>query len=325
MNTMKWLLRREFWEHKGAMLWAPLVAAALILVVTGSMVVFGMSHGKLKGDIMVKFNSGQEASVSEIINTVPMEKKVEIARDVASGFLAVSAPLFVMMGIIIFFYCISTLGEERRDRSILFWKSLPVSDAETVLSKVATALLVIPLITIAVAVFMSVLLLLFAGVVMAFYGVNMFGAVLGTADFYLAPLRLLGLLPVYIIWALPTIGWLLLVSSWAKSKAFMWAVVAPLIAAAIFKWANYLIGTSLSADWVWENVIGRALTGVIPGMWLPYAGFKQIDHEGPVDALNQFMSASWMSLGSAHAIIGAIAGIAMIYAAVRMRRWKDEG
>lgn len=325
MNTMKWLLRREFWEHKGSMLWAPVVAAALILVVMGSMVAFGMSHGKLKGDIMVKFNSGQEASVSQVINAVPLEKKAEIARDVASSFLAVSAPLFAMMGIIIFYYSIKTLSEERRDRSILFWKSLPVSDLDTVISKAVTALLVIPLITIGVAVFMSVLLLLFAGVVMAFYGINMFGAVLGSVDFYLAPLRLLGLLPVYIIWALPTIGWLMLVSSWAKSKAILWAVLAPLAVAAIFKWANYLTGASLNADWLWQNVIGRALTGVIPGMWMPYVGFSRTTHAGPVDALNQFMAASWLSLGSAHAIVGAIAGIAMLYGAARMRRWKDEG
>lgn len=325
MNTMKWLLRREFWEHKGAMLWAPLFAAALILVATGGMMAWGMSQGQLKGNIMVKFKSGNEVNVADVVATIPDEQKEKIARDIASGFLATSAPLFVMMGIIIFFYCLNTLSEERRDRSILFWKSLPVSDGETVASKVATALLVIPLITIAVAVFMSVLLLLLAGILTAFHGINMFGAVLGTAELYLSPFRLISLLPVYIIWALPTIGWLMLVSSWAKSKVFLWAVVAPLIVMAIFKWANFLIGGALDADWLWNNVIGRALAGVMPGIWIPYSGMARGDIHGPAEAVNQFMVASYTSLATPHAIIGAVAGIAMIYGAIRMRRWKDEG
>lgn len=326
MKTMKWLLRREFWEHKGAMLWAPLAAAALIVVITASMFAYGISQGKLKGDVMVKFNSGKEATIAQMFDAVPAEKKAEIATEVSSGFIVSSAPLFVMMAIIIFFYCISTLSEERRDRSILFWKSLPVSDAETVISKAITALLVIPVITIATAVFMSVLLLMFAGLVASFHGIHMIGSVLSNGDFYLTPLRLLALLPVYIVWALPTIGWLLLVSSWAKSKTFLWAVLAPLLGMAIFKWANMILGTGLSADWVWQNVVARGLAGVIPGIWMPFAGLdRRIETDGPSAALGEFFTASWMSLGTPHAIIGAVVGIAMIYGAVRMRRWKDEG
>lgn len=326
MKTMKWLLRREFWEHKGAMLWAPIVAAGLILLITGSMLSYGISQGKLKGEILVKFDSGNEKTVSHLFDAMPAEKKAEIANEVASGFIVSSAPLFIMMGIIIFFYCMNTLSEERRDRSILFWKSLPVSDAETVLSKVITALLVIPLITIACAVFMAVLLLMFAGVAASFQGIHMFGPVLGNVDFYLTPLRLLALLPVYAVWALPTIGWLMLVSSWAKSKVFLWAVVAPLIGIAIFKWANFILGTGLSADWLWKNIVLRGLGGVAPGMWIPYAGLEQrVNTSGPSAALGEFFTASWMSLGTPHAIIGALAGMAMIYGAMRMRRWKDEG
>ena len=32
MKTMKWLVRREFWEHKGMFFWAPIIAAGLIVL-----------------------------------------------------------------------------------------------------------------------------------------------------------------------------------------------------------------------------------------------------------------------------------------------------
>lgn len=68
------------------------------------------------------------------------------------------------------------------------------------------------------------MLLLIVGIVFAVTGANLFGLILSNANFYLAPLRLIGLLPVYLVWALPTIGWLMMVSAWARSKVFLWAV-----------------------------------------------------------------------------------------------------
>ncbi len=131
------------------------------------------------------------------------------------------------LGFVVFFYCLGSLYDERKDRSILFWKSLPVSDRDTVISKSLTALFVGPLIAIAFALVLSLLVLFSLMVLAAFHGLNLFGLVLGDKNFYLVILQILSFIPVYVLWALPTVGYLLFVSSWAKTKPFLWAVGVP--------------------------------------------------------------------------------------------------
>ncbi len=328
MNTMKWLLRREFWEHKGAMLWAPLVAAALLFCLLSGTVLYGAAQGEFKQELTIKLQSkGDRTHVIEAgLGSIPQDAKVQMAEVAANGYIGLAAPLFAMLAVVAFFYCLSALSEERRDRSILFWKSLPVSDTQTVLSKVLTAGIVAPLITITVGVFLSVLTLFVVGAVAAFEGINLFGMILSNANFYLTPFALVGLLPVYLVWALPTIGWLLMVSSWAKSKVFLWAVGAPLLAVAMLKWATFILGAGIRMDWVMENVVARGLLGLVPGNWMGLAHLDKASMAANKSMiLGDIFTASWMTLATPQAIIGAVAGVAMIFAAIRIRRWKDEG
>ena len=161
MKTMKWLLRREFWENKGSMFWAPLIVAMVMLTFIGGTVAYGAAtHSLHFGDSVVV--NGHEVSKVDALNALPVEKRTEIANIVANSYLAASAPLFGVLPVVVFFYCLAALYDDRRDRSILFWKSLPVSDQMTVLSKVATALIVAPMITIAIGTAVSMLMLLIA-------------------------------------------------------------------------------------------------------------------------------------------------------------------
>ena len=333
MKTMNWLLRREFWEHKGAMFWAPIVvAAAMILFVTAT-VLYGTTAGKFDQSIHTRVTEDGKSTVvtthtdtSALFNTMPAEKKQEIADMVANSYMAAGAPLLLILAAVVFFYCLAALSDERRDRSILFWKSLPVSDTETVLSKVLTAAIVAPLITIAVATFVSLLLLLIVGTAFAFKGVNLFGLVMSNPALYLAPLQFLGMLPVYALWALPTIGWLLMVSAWAKSKVFLWAVGVPVITLIIIKWVNYILGIGIDLQWFLHNVLARCLLGLIPGAYL---GLAKVDKDLLVNeqhsaVFGAIFQQSWLTLTGPAVWIGAIAGAAMIYAAIRLRRWKDE-
>jgi ABC-2 type transport system permease protein len=291
----------------------------------GTMVGMGLTQGNIRFKDHVKV---QGESISHAFNAIPAAERAQVIDVVSNVYLATAAPLYLMLSVVVFFYCLGALYDERRDRSILFWKSLPVSDPQTVLSKVLTALCVAPLITIAMATFTSVLLLLIGGLVLAVNGINLFGDVLSNPAVYLAPLRVLGLLPVYIVWALPTVGWLLMVSAWARSKVFLWAVGAPLIAMVIVKWVEVLFGIDMNLHWFGQNVLARGFVGLFPGIWLPLdhvptSTMVQGDH-GVVDMASVFLQ-SWKSLGSPHAWLGALAGAAMIYAAMRLRRWKDEG
>ncbi len=325
MKTMKWLVRREFWEHKGALLWAPIVAGGLMVAFLAVTLIWSLQEGRLGGRLIV---NGKETDLSKMFNSLPLKEQVGMIDMLGSGYMAAAAPLFLMLAVVVFFYCLGALHEERRDRSILFWKSLPVSDAQTVLSKVLTAAVVAPLITIAVGVFISLVMLLIAGVLFAFNGVNVFGALLSSPQFYLTPLQILSLLPVYILFALPTIGWLMMVSAWAKSKVFLWAVGAPLLAMAVVKWFDYLLHLGIDLEWVSHNLLGRGLFGLVPGAWM---SLEKINPQLLLDATNQHLALgsmvthSYMTLANPGVWIGAAAGIGMLYAATRLRRWKDEG
>ena len=324
MNTMKWLLRREFWEHKGSMFWAPLIVGSLIVLLISSVMIYGAVMGEFEGQLKVH---GKTEQLTAMFNSLPLEKRQHIGDAAAMAYMGAAVPLLLMMSIIAFFYCLGALHDERRDRSILFWKSLPVSDTETVLSKVVTAAVVTPLIALGVGIGVSLVLFMIVGTMAALHGVNLFGLVLSNANFYLVPLRLLGLLPVYILWALPTIGWLMLVSAWAKSKVFLWAVGVPVITIVVFKWIEHLMNLSFNFNWFFEHVISRALVGLIPGVWLPLtSGHKPWEvNAASTGVLADVFTQSWLTLATPQALIGALVGAAMIYAAIRMRRWKDEG
>jgi ABC-2 type transport system permease protein len=326
--TMKWLLRREFWEHKGSMFWAQLVVAAVMVLFVGGSLVYGvMVHG---GPTRVMIN-GHVVSQGALAAAMPMEARSEIAGIASGMYLAAGIPLFILMTATLFFYCLGALYDERRDRSILFWKSLPVSDGTTVLSKVVTALCVAPLITMGFAIVASLALLLIGAAVMASAGINLFGMLLSQPDLYLQPVRLLGLLPVYMVWALPTIGWLMLVSSWAKTKPFLWAVGVPLMVLLLAKWISMALGgfqhDALDVQWFGNEVVARGIGGLLPGIWFGYSGGLPVEAHragGGVDTQVLF-TASWMTLATARAWIGALVGGAMIFGAIRLRRYRDEG
>jgi ABC-2 type transport system permease protein len=334
MKTMKWLLRREFWEHKGAMFWAPVVAGALMVMFIGGTALYGATFGNFHNSVTRVHDDGKvtvisttNKSIAEAFLSLPAEQREHAGEMISSSYLAISAPLFAMLAFIAFFYCLGAMNEERRDRSILFWKSLPISDAQTVLSKVITAALVAPLITIAVGTFVSLLTLLIVGVIAAFNGISMFGNVLTNTNFYLAPLQLLGMLPIYVLWALPTIGWLLMVSAWARNKVFLWAVGTPLLTVAVIKYADFLFGAGIKIDWVMQNIVARCLLGLVPGGWLPDAKVDPslMTNGQNTAVIGEVFKQSWLTLSGPSIWIGAIAGAAMIIVAIRLRRWKDEG
>src|SRR5690606_39463443 len=104
------------------------------------------------------------------------------------------------------------------------------SDGETVLSKVASAVLVAPLLATIASILTMFGFLVLVSLVVLFYGGNPVTLLWGPASPLLLSLQYLAAIPVYALWALPTVGWLLLCSSWARSKPFLWAVVLPLLA-----------------------------------------------------------------------------------------------
>ena len=320
MNTFKWLLKRECWEHKGVFFWMPIIVGAVMTIfiaISLLIATLGLKDG-------MEING---VAVSRLVNEASSERKAAFAAALVSRYAGLSMPILLALGVGVFFFCLGALFDERKDRSVLFWKSLPVSDSATVLSKVAMALGVAPAIALVVATITAVISGILICIGVAALGANIFGEVLSNPATYLAPLQLVALLPIYALWALPTIGWLLMVSAWARTKPLLWAIGVPLMTGVLLSWANKMFRFDWNMGWFWKDIIARLLGSVVPGSWI-----GQLERSLPTEdamrnpnALSELLTQSWQLLGAPNIWIGVAVGAAMIYAAIRLRGWRDEG
>ena len=328
MNTMKWLIKREFWEHKGGLFWAPMIVGALLsTLITVTVIVLMVNGDNTRLTINGETQTGNTVAAKLAQHMSPERQDAAIA-SVAQGYMGFSGPLVAVLAFVLFFFCLNALFDERKDRSVLFWKSLPVSDAETVISKVVTAVVAAPLIALAFAFASALMSVLVVTTAASMFGVGSLLSLLGSPAFYYSPLLVLAMLPVFAIWALPTVGWLMLVGAWAKTKPFLWAVGAPLLVGGLTAWINRMFSLGWDMSWFWKHVVGRALLSIVPGSWF---GMNRIsDSHGLVAGarnvnVGEMLSQSWQQFGSINIWIGALLGCAMIYAAIRVRRWRDDG
>ena len=193
-----WSVRRELWEHRSIYL-GPLIAAGLVL--------FGFILAALRTPhVQMNFDSGGRPAIFAVLPYV-----------IVAGVVLGAAVL------VAFAYCLGALNNERKDRSILFWKSLPVSDLITVLSKASVPTVVIPLISF-VVILASELVVVILGALTQFHPTGMSS---GDVFNFVAGTTIYGTL-VLGLWYAPVYGWLLLVSSWAKRGAFLWAILPPI-------------------------------------------------------------------------------------------------
>jgi ABC-2 type transport system permease protein len=137
---------------------------------------------------------------------------------------------FATAFVVAVFYCLDALQGERRDRSILFWKSLPVSDRTTVLSKASIPLVVLPLLVFAVTAAAFLIMMVVGTAVVLATGASV-GMLWSHTEPFQSMLTVLYALIVLALWHAPIYGWLLLVSGWARRTALLWAVL-PFVAIA---------------------------------------------------------------------------------------------
>lgn len=240
-------------------------------------------------------------------------------------FYAVAAIILSVTAIVVFFYALGSLYDDRRDRSILFWKSLPISDTSTVLSKLASAVLLAPAIAVVVGVIVGLGMAIIIAIAAAFHGVGLWALLMASHPIRVV-FNLILLIPLYAIWALPTVGWLMLCSAWARGKPFLWAIALPVSAGVIVSWFGLMGIAGLSSQWFWKNVVGRLLGSLLPGGWLANtSSLAGIDHDNPAALLDSVnLAYHYSALASPSVWIGAMAGAAMIAGAIWFRRWRDD-
>lgn len=211
MNTMIALLKRETWEHRSIWM-VPAVMASLAFVMFLWSTIYAIPH-----------HSNLDVVVSEL-------ERLDHARLATMQGMLLSS-LLVTLGIassfIMYFYLLDALYSERRDRSILFWKSLPVTDTATVASKWLTAIVTIPLAAAVIALVAHALMTAIGGVVVMFWGANAWTVAWSTYNPFPALWNGVIVYLVMVLWYLPLYAWLLLASAWAKKAPFLWAVLPP--------------------------------------------------------------------------------------------------
>jgi ABC-2 type transport system permease protein len=325
------LLRREFWEHKGGFFWAPIWAAGISLLLTIMAIITGevmLGRAPPTQGIQVNGNHVQinGLDLGMITSKMSPEDMRQLGGAIDASLLLSAAWPFIVLAFVVFFYCLGALYDERKDRSVLFWKSLPVSDRDTVLSKVASAVVVAPLIASVVALLSMVGFLLVLTVLTLAHGGNPMQLLWAPARPLSLAVQFIAAIPVYALWSLPTVGWLLLCSAWARSKPFLWALMIPAFAGIFVSWFDIMHVFNLESVWFWKNIVARALFGTVPGSWFSAANFGDVSVDGPQAVSHMIdLQSMYSVLLTPDLWIGAVAGAIMIFAAIRLRRWRDEG
>lgn len=211
-------VKKELWEYKKIFMWIPSTLALLIVLAPFISLLLSDLSGS---QWLIRFERLAELQ--------QMDKFSEIA----FGFVSMLfIPFIIISGIVQLYYFIACLFDERRDLSILFWRSLPVSDAMSVGVKMFVGAIVLPSIfllaaTITFAIF---LLFIFIGCIIlsSGYDISLWG-IWGASDFISHIFTTWFSLIPYTLWMFPIYAWLMLVSMYANKAPFLWATLPVVI------------------------------------------------------------------------------------------------
>lgn len=277
-----WSLRREIWENHSLYI-APLIVSVVVLF----------------GSMINAIHLPQRRQAALLLPELARRAAIEVQYDLAAMVMMVAA---FFVGV---FYCLDALYGERRERSILFWKSLPVSDLTTVLAKATVPLIVIPLIILPIIVGTQFLMMLISTA--ALLPAGLAGTTWTNFNLFKETLVLIYGLIVTELWHAPIYGWALLVSGWARRSPFLWAFLPPLF---VMIFEKITFNTLYTYDLLKYRIFGGGDTAFI---------FQKHGElvNGPLVQLTpgRFLATPGLWLGLIFAAV-------CIFAAVRLRRYR---
>ena len=286
MNTLTWLVRRELWENRA--IWT-------IPVGIGGFMLLAALFGRV--DLMATATQLPGRAVGELF------------------MISVGATFFAVMSIYSTWYLLDCLYADRKDRSVLFWKSLPISDARTVMSKLALALIVIPAVYFAAA-DLTTLIMAF---ILSVRASSSLGEALWHADLWLQ-LQVLWLYMIVTtaIWYLPIAAYLLVISAWAKRAVMLWSILPPI---ALLLGERWFLGTHVIANILDERLFSFPQAAFKMGsMVTTVVGDDTITK--PADIWG-FLS-PYGFLSNPQTLIGAAVGVVLIVGAIQLRTRRTE-
>ena len=305
MGTQLALVRRELWEHRSLFV-VPLVIALIELL------------GSLVGQVTV---STADTAVDIAILGATNLGDNERAAAINVLMLGVSFLFVLAMGLLTIFYSLDSLYAERKDKSILFWRSLPVTDAETVVSKLLTAAVAIPLITMVLIAATHIGVLLASSFWVGFRGANAWHLIWTAAPFFDNWASTLILLLALSIWSAPFIGWFLFVSAYTKRSPFLLAFL-PLVVLPMLE--RIFLGSTAFA----KMLLGRAPYNVPIFEGIDAAELFEDEAEFLEMAESGVSLLSFIDVGgflvSLEVWLGLLVCGAFCFGAIYMRRYRDD-
>jgi ABC-2 type transport system permease protein len=283
-RPMYWSVRRELWENRSLYL-APLLVTAVVLFAC------------------LLSTIGLPKRVRNLASLDPAKRHDAVVMHYSMA----PAPIMLATFLVGVFYCLDALYGERRDRSILFWKSLPVSDRTTVLSKAVVPLVVLPVIAFVLSVIAQVILLFLGTLVLLGNGLS--PATLWIEfRFFQGLLIMIYGLTVHMLWFAPIYAWLLLISAWARRVPILWAVLPLLLVSAVER--------IVFSTWYFMHMLQYRVVGAMKEAFV-FAPKS----EGNVDRLSQLDPARFLSAPGLWA--GLIFAVAFLAVAIRLRRNRE--
>jgi ABC-2 type transport system permease protein len=262
-----WSIRRELWENRSIYV-APLIVAEVIAL----------------------------ASIGAVRHNLQPDKLATHDELVAGALMGTTL-------LVAIFYCLDSLYGERRDRSVLFWKSMPVSDWTAVLSKMTVPMIVLPVVTFVLTIVTQLIMLLASTTYLSMHGQSA-AALWQLPWLHMTTGMLYHLITVHSLYYAPIFGWLLLVSAWAKRMPFLWAFL-PLAAIGIME--KIAFNTTRFA-----NMLASRISGGMEGDPAKGSRMMMLWPSHPLEFLTR--PGLW---------IGLVIAAACIAGAVRLRRYRD--
>ena len=244
IKVLKAMIVREIQEHKVAFVYAPFFVSIILCLVIAS-VYFGGTN--IQTD---QFNFSTEYYDEEIRQAMQSVSSVSRIDIVRTGLLVLGFPILLTVGFGLLAYSLSTFADERKDRSLIFWRSLPVSDLTTVLSKVFTVTLIVPLMVLPYIILLQLVSMTSASIFFATNDIVSFGWLWGSyifTDWF----RIIFSLWAQSLWSLPLFLWLMLAGTYA-ARPIAGAIVPPVILIVL---EGIIFKTNLVLEFI-ENRIG---------------------------------------------------------------------
>lgn len=228
MNRLLALMQREFWENQGAFRTTPIVIGGIHIVLL------------LMSIISMKYFDSDLYALHKAIDVLT-EDQGELSQQLIYQIMLGSSVLFTfVLSIVIFFYLLGSLYDDRKDRSILFWKSLPASDSLTILSKLLSAMITAPLCFLIVFILTQIVATVIASIMVVSVGESPWTLFISQMN----PLKVWSMVGFsYLatsIWALPIAAWLILVSAFSPRVPLLFAVLPPIIFSILQTWIEFL-------------------------------------------------------------------------------------